>query len=110
MSKKETKKINWIYLILILLIVVCVGIIIALLVKNEKTLTPDFAPGTIDTNAIMEESSGSKEDKKPMEFMVFPSIGAPSLLLFLTNPLLYFIIIFLYLSSQGLHLAYYVSI
>lgn len=60
MAKKEAKKFNWIYLILILLIVVCVGIIIALLVKNEKTLTPDFAPGTIDTNAIKEESSGDK--------------------------------------------------
>jgi hypothetical protein len=60
MAKKEKKKVNLIYIILITLIVICIGIIIALVIKNEKTLTPDFAPGTIDTNAIKEESKGDK--------------------------------------------------
>lgn len=60
MAKKENKKFNWIYLILIMLIVICIGIIIVLVIKNNRTLTPDFAPGTIDTNAIKEEDKGDK--------------------------------------------------
>lgn len=60
MEKQKTKKFNWIYLLLITLIIICVGVIIFLLGKNEKTLTPDFAPGNIDTNAIKEEDNGNK--------------------------------------------------
>lgn len=60
MTKKGTKKNNWIYIILVLMIVICISIIIFLLIKKEKTLTPDFAPGTIDTNAIKEEDKGEK--------------------------------------------------
>jgi len=51
-----------IYGILILLIVVCVIVIVILLDKKENTLTPDFAPGTIDTDAIKEDNSGKKMD------------------------------------------------
>ena len=60
MGKKQKHKINWIYMVLILLIVICIGIIITLLIKNQQILTPDFAPGTIDTNAIKEEETGDK--------------------------------------------------
>ena len=60
MAKKEKKKVNWIYIVLIILIVICVGIIIGLLLKNQQTLTPDFAPGNIDTNAIKEKDDGEK--------------------------------------------------
>lgn len=63
MVKKENKKNNLIYLVLILLIVICIGVIIFLLIKNQNTLTPEFAPGTIDTNAIKEEDNGDKMDK-----------------------------------------------
>ena len=62
MKKEKTKRINWIYIILITLIIVCVAVIILLVFKNQKTLTPDFAPGTIDTNAIKEEENGDKMD------------------------------------------------
>lgn len=60
MSKKEKRKFNFVYMFLILLIVICVGIIIVLLVKNNQILTPDFAPGIIDVNAIKEEDNGDK--------------------------------------------------
>lgn len=59
MAKKE-KQTNWIYIILIILIVICLIVIINLLFKNDSTLVPDFAPGTIDTNAIKEEEKGNK--------------------------------------------------
>jgi len=60
MAKKEKQKFNWIYLILTSLIVVCLIVIIVLVFKNDSTLVPDFAPGTIDTNAIKEEDKGGK--------------------------------------------------
>jgi len=60
MKTKKKKKINWIYIILITLIIVCVGLIFILLNKSEQALTPDYAPGTIDTNAIKEQDSGDK--------------------------------------------------
>lgn len=60
MLKNKKKKINWIYVILITLIIVCIGVIIILLNKSENALTPDYAPGTIDTNAIKEQESGDK--------------------------------------------------
>ena len=60
MAKKEKKKVNWVYIILIILIVICVGVIIGLVLKNQHTLTPDFAPGNIDTNAIKEKDEGEK--------------------------------------------------
>jgi len=63
MAKKNTNKgSKIIYGILILLIIACVVVIIILLDKKEKTLTPDFAPGTIDTDAIKEDDSGKKMD------------------------------------------------
>ena len=60
MAKKENKKFNWIYIILTTLIIVCLVVIILLVFKNDNTLVPDFAPGTIDTNAIKEEDKGDK--------------------------------------------------
>ncbi len=60
MSKGKKKKINWIYLLLIGLIAICLIIIVVLLNKNEQALTPDYAPGTIDTNAIKEQDTGDK--------------------------------------------------
>lgn len=60
MANKNKKKINWIYLVLITLIIVCIGVIFVLLNKNEQALTPDYAPGTIDTNAIKEKDDGDK--------------------------------------------------
>lgn len=63
MAKKDNNKgSKIIYGILITLIIVCVVVIIMLLNKKEKTLTPDFAPGTIDTDAIKEDDSGKKMD------------------------------------------------
>ena len=62
MEKKENKKTNWIYMILILLIMICIGIIVFLLIKNKSTLMPDFAPGTVDINAIKEEDNSTKMD------------------------------------------------
>ena len=59
-AKNNKKKINWIYLILIGLIIVCVVVIIVLINKNNSALTPDYAPGTIDTNAIKEQDKGDK--------------------------------------------------
>ena len=59
-GKSNKIKINWIYLVLITLIVVCVGIIVFLLMKNRDALTPDYAPGTIDINAIKEDDDGEK--------------------------------------------------
>jgi len=60
MAKEKKKKINFVYLVLISLIVVCIGVIFVLLNKTEQALVPDFAPGTIDTNAIKEQESGDK--------------------------------------------------
>ena len=60
MAKREKQKFNWIYAFLITLIIICVIVIIALVFKREDTLVPDFAPGTIDTNAIKEEGNGNK--------------------------------------------------
>lgn len=60
MAKEKRKKINWVYVILTTLIVVCVGVIFVLLNKSEQALTPDYAPGTIDTNAIKEQDNGDK--------------------------------------------------
>lgn len=49
-----------IYCVLVALIVLCIVLIICLLKKNEDTLTPDYAPGTIDVNAIKEKDEGEK--------------------------------------------------
>lgn len=63
MSKeKKEKKFKLIHLALIILIVICIVLIVCLVKKNDMTLTPDYAPGTIDTNAIKEKDSGTKLD------------------------------------------------
>jgi len=59
-GKNNKLKTNWIYLVLITMIVICVAIIVVLLIKNRNALTPDYAPGTIDINAIKEEDDGDK--------------------------------------------------
>ena len=60
MSKEIKRKINIVYLILILLIVACLCVIGYLLIEKKDTLTPDYAPGTIDTNAIKEKDNEEK--------------------------------------------------
>ncbi len=59
-EKATSKKIMPIYIVLVLLIVVCISLIIYLIAINRQTLTPDYAPGTIDVNAIKEKDSGEK--------------------------------------------------
>ena len=44
----------------ILLIILCIVLIVCLLRKEEKTLIPDYAPGTIDVNAIKEQDNSKK--------------------------------------------------
>ena len=60
MSKEGKRKFNIIYLILILLIIGCLCVIGYLLIEKKDTLTPDYAPGTIDTNAIKEKDNKEK--------------------------------------------------
>ena len=57
---KKERKIKLIHIVLILLIALCIVLIVCLLKKNEATLTPDYAPGTIDVNAIKEQDDGEK--------------------------------------------------
>lgn len=59
-TEKKDRKIKPIYVVLVLLIAVCGVLIVFLFKKNEQTLTPDYAPGTIDTNAIKEKDDGKK--------------------------------------------------
>lgn len=59
-EKTTSKKIKPIYIVLAILIVVCISLIIYLIMINRQTLTPDYAPGTIDVNAIKEKDSGEK--------------------------------------------------
>ena len=54
------KKSYIIYIILITLIVCCLGVIGHLIYENRVTLTPDYAPGTIDTRAIKEKDNEEK--------------------------------------------------
>jgi len=61
-GKDKNKKINWMYFVLIGLIIICVVVIVVLINKNKNALTPDYAPGTIDINAIKEETNGDKMD------------------------------------------------
>lgn len=59
-KQKEGKKAKLIYIFLILLIILCIVLIVCLLRKEEKTLIPDYAPGTIDVNAIKEQDNSKK--------------------------------------------------
>lgn len=59
-NKNSNKKNIIIYTILVSLIIICIVIIINLVNKNETALVPDYAPGTIDTNAIKEQDKGDK--------------------------------------------------
>ena len=56
-NKKSKLSLNTILLFLIL---ICVIVIIILLIKNGRVLTPDYAPGEIDVNAIKEKDTGEK--------------------------------------------------
>lgn len=58
--EKKDKKNKLIYIFLILLIILCIILVVCLVRKNQKTLTPDYAPGVIDTNAIKEQDDGKK--------------------------------------------------
>lgn len=60
--KKEKRKFNVVYFILISLIIAAICVIGYLLIEKKETLIPDYAPGTIDTNAIKE-----KDDQEKME-------------------------------------------
>ena len=60
MRKERKRKFNIVYLILILLIIACLCVIGYLLIEKKDTLTPDYAPGTIDTNAIKEKDNEEK--------------------------------------------------
>ena len=60
MIKERKRKFNIVYLILILLIIACLCVIGYLLIEKKDTLTPDYAPGTIDTNAIKEKDNEEK--------------------------------------------------
>lgn len=54
------KKFNIVYFILVLLIICCLCVIGYLLYEKKSTLTPDYAPGTIDTRAIKEKDNEEK--------------------------------------------------
>lgn len=59
MRRKKNKSKQWIIIvILILIIITCVSIIGTLLLKRE--LTPDYAPGVIDPNAVPLPEDGEK--------------------------------------------------
>ena len=58
-NKRLKPKLNTILLFLIL---ICAIVVIVLLVKNSQMLTPDYAPGEIDTNAIKEKDNDKKMD------------------------------------------------
>ena len=59
------KKNNKIIIVaLVLLIIICACVLIFLLVNHDNSLTPDYASGTIDTNAIKEEQSTENKDYK----------------------------------------------
>lgn len=62
MKKERKRKFNIGYLILILLIIICLCVIGYLLYEKRETLTPDYAPGIIDTNAIIEQDNEKKMD------------------------------------------------
>ncbi|MBQ7136757.1 MAG: hypothetical protein IJO43_02115 [Bacilli bacterium] len=61
-KKTNDKKTTFLYLGLVILIIICVVLVINLIKKNNEALTPDYAPGTIDTNAIKEDNSKDKMD------------------------------------------------
>ena len=61
-KKLNDKKTKFLYFGLIILIIICVVLVINLIKKNNEALTPDYAPGTIDTNAIKEDDSKDKMD------------------------------------------------
>lgn len=62
MAKKKRNNVNYIVVTLMLsaLIFIGLGVIILLTTVNEKILTPDYAPGTIDTHAIKEDNNSEK--------------------------------------------------
>ena len=65
MTKKKKKNIfnsKAINRVLFAIIGLCVICLILLLFLDNETLTPDYAPGTIDTNAIKEEDGEDKMD------------------------------------------------
>lgn len=59
-KKNSSKNNNKVNIILIILIILCGGFLVFLIVQNSKKLTPDYAPGTIDVNAIKEKDSDKK--------------------------------------------------
>ena len=59
-QNKRIENINKINKVCIVLIILCVIFIVFLIIKNSKKLTPDYAPGTIDVNAIKEKDSDKK--------------------------------------------------
>jgi len=62
MKKERNRKFNFIYFILMILIIICLCVIGYLLIERRDTLTPDYAPGIIDTNAIVEKDNEKKMD------------------------------------------------
>lgn len=60
MKKERKRKVNVVYLILIFLIIGCLCVIGYLLFGRNEVLAPDYAPGTIDTNAIKEQDNDKK--------------------------------------------------
>jgi hypothetical protein len=49
---------------LVLLIILCSVALVYLLMNNNNSITPDYASGVIDTNAIKEEESSEKKEYK----------------------------------------------
>ena len=61
MNKKNNKVI---IIFLIIIIVICSIILVYLIMNRDNSLTPDYASGIIDTNAIKEENSSTKKEYK----------------------------------------------
>ena len=62
MKVKKRKPLNPIILLLMTLIIFCLGIILHLLIRNNRTIVPDYASGIIDTNAIKEDTVENKKE------------------------------------------------
>ena len=62
MKGKKRKQFNPITIMLMALIIFCLGIILHLLIRNKRTIIPDYASGIIDTNAIKEDTVENKKE------------------------------------------------
>jgi len=61
---KERKKKNPMTIALIAVIDICLAVVVIMLIRGNKKLIPDYASGTIDTNAIKEDTVKNKKEYK----------------------------------------------